>query len=145
MILAEVTETKITVFQWLVPLLAALVVIGVTVELVRRRKLRDEYALVWIGASVALLAFGVYPRLLLLISEWLGVYYLTTLFLLVFAFLCLVILYLSTDISRMANKQCRMIQKISLLENRIRQLEPKDPGKDSEIESEDQESTEAEA
>ncbi len=123
MMLADATGTKIMLFQWLLPLLVALVVIGVTVELVRRRKLRDEYALLWIGASSVLLVFAVYPRLLLIISEWLGVYYLTTLFFMGFGFLCLIILHLSTDLSRMAGKQCRMIQTIGLLENRIHQLE----------------------
>ncbi len=53
-----IAQSDITALQRLVPLVIALAVGAFVVELIRRRKLREEYAMLWICASIALLVFG---------------------------------------------------------------------------------------
>ena len=111
--------------QRLVPVIAALVVMTFTLELIRRRKLREEYAILWIARSVAFLVFAAWPKLLFRIRDYLGVYYLTTVFILAFTFLCLVIIGLSAALSRRADETCRLAQQVALLEKRLADLDSK--------------------
>lgn len=104
-------------------MLAALVVVLTTLELIRRRKLCEKHAMIWLAACAVLVVFAIWPKLLLWISQLLGIYYLTTLFLMVFSFLCLMIIYLTVVISQNSNDTCRIVQKLSLLEQRIEQIE----------------------
>ena len=53
-----------TPLQRIVPLAVAVVIVLFTIELIRRRKLREEYAMLWLAASIVLTLFAVFPRLL---------------------------------------------------------------------------------
>jgi hypothetical protein len=110
--------------QRAVPVVAAVVVMAFTLELIRRRKLREEYALLWIAGSVVFLVFAAWPKLLFRIRDWLGVYYLTAVFILAFTFLCLTIIGLSVALSRRADETCRLAQRLALLEKRLEELDP---------------------
>ncbi|NQT22860.1 MAG: DUF2304 domain-containing protein, partial [Candidatus Omnitrophica bacterium] len=72
-----------------------------TIALIKNRKLREEYAIVWLIAEVMLFIFGLFPALLTMISELLGVYYLTAIFLIAFLFLLIVSFYYSIILSRL--------------------------------------------
>lgn len=120
---------EITPSQHLLPLIAAVLVAGVTIELIRRRKLREEYAMLWIGASVVLLVFAAVPQLLLLIQKQLGVFYLTIVLILSFSFLALVALHLAVIVTRLSEGGRQLTQRVALLERRIEELEgPAEPG-----------------
>ena len=124
MMLAQETARKITFMQRAFPLAAAVLIFVVTVELIRRRKLREEYAMLWVLASVVLLAFAIFPRLLLYLSELLGVFYLTTVVLIAFSFLSLMVLHLSVVASRSADDVRQIAQRLALLEERLERLAP---------------------
>ncbi len=114
--------SEFTLAQRAVPIVAAVAVMAFTLELIRRRKLREEYALLWIAGSVAFLVFAAWPKLLFRIRDWLGVYYLTTVFILGFTFLCLTIIGLSAALSSRADETCRLAQRLALLEKRLEDL-----------------------
>ena len=128
--IAEATWPDITLGQRLLPLAASILITVVTVELVRRRKLREEYAMLWLSASGVLLAFAVFPRLLFYISNLLGLFYLTTMVVLCFSFLALVLVHLAMVVSRMADDSRSMAQRLALMEQRLEQLAGKPLEKD---------------
>ena len=117
--LSLVDEMEITLLQRLLPLAAALVIALVTVELIRRRKLREEYAMLWISASGMLLIFAIFPRLLLYLSVAMGVFYLTTVVVLCFSFLALVLLHLAVMVSRSSEDLRQVAQRLALLESKL--------------------------
>ncbi len=119
---AQVPELSLV--HRLVPIAAALLVLGFTLELIRRRKLREEYAMLWIFSSLIFLVFAIWPELLFWIRGYLGVYYLTAVLILTFTFLCLTIIGLSAALSRRADETCRLAQRMALLEKRLAELDP---------------------
>jgi hypothetical protein len=115
--------------QRVVALVVALVIVAMTVELIRRRKLRERYALLWIGASLVLMAFAVFPSLLWRLSRALGVFYLTTLTILCFAFLSIVMMHIAVAVSRSADDTRRIAQRMAMLERKLEVLlEAKEAG-----------------
>ena len=115
--------------QRVVALVVALVIVAMTVELIRRRKLRERYALLWIGASLVLMAFAAFPSLLWMLSRALGVFYLTTLTILCFAFLSIVMMHIAVAVSRSADDRRRIAQRMAMLERKLEVLlEAKEAG-----------------
>lgn len=99
----------------------ALVTMGLILELVRRKQLREKYALLWLtvgGAGVFLALFrGVLDR----VSIALGISYgPSALFLFAIVFLMLIAAHLSWEVSRLENKTRQLAEEIALM----RALEP---------------------
>ena len=67
----------------------------------------------------AFLAFGLFPQLLWIISDWLGIFYLTTLVLAGFAFFSLVTIHFAMVISRLSNENAKLAQRMVMLEEEI--------------------------
>jgi hypothetical protein len=116
--------------QRILPMLAALLIAAATVELIRRRQLREEHAMLWIFASAVLVVFAIYPPLLWIISEALGLFYLTTVFLLGFSLLSLVLMHISVTVSRISDDKRRIAQRVALLERQIELLRDRCPAPD---------------
>ncbi|MDY6914032.1 MAG: DUF2304 domain-containing protein [Planctomycetota bacterium] len=112
----------ITIHHQVLPLTAAVLIALVTIELVRRRKLREEYAMLWIAASAVLLVFAIFPRLLWYVSGAIGLVYHTTMIILCFSFLSLVVIHLSVIISRNSEDTRQMAQRIAMLERELEEL-----------------------
>ena len=92
-------------------------------ELIRRRKLKEEYSLLWLLSGLVILAFSVFPKMLAVISRTIGVYYLTALFLISFSFLLLIVLHFSTVISRLSEQNKELAQELSILEFKFKELQ----------------------
>jgi len=99
-----------------------LLLVGV-LELVRRRKLTEEYSFLWILCSLALVILSVRRDLLDASARWLGVYYppmvlLMLLILMVFvASLCF-----SVIVSRQRQQIERLIEETAILAAEVREL-----------------------
>ncbi|MHC4718096.1 MAG: DUF2304 domain-containing protein [Planctomycetota bacterium] len=122
---------RVEPIRMILPLAAALLISVVTFELIRRRRLREEYAMLWVAASAVLLVLAVFPRLFLGISRLLDVDYRTTVMLIGFSFLSLMVIHLSVVASRSADDTRTTAQRVALLEDRLRQLESEPSGKES--------------
>jgi hypothetical protein len=109
----------LTVTQRIIPVVVALLIVASTVELIRRRKLREEYAILWLMASAVLVIFAVFPRLLWIISKALGVYYITMMMIACFAFLSLVVIHYAMAISRLSESNRQLAQRLALLEQSL--------------------------
>jgi hypothetical protein len=101
----------------------ALSMLALVIELVRRRKLREEYALVWLGTGVALL-------LLAWQHQWLSWFQnlisakspVSALFFGGFVFLMWLCLLLSVRLSKMSFRVKSLVQKMGLLEKQLADL-----------------------
>lgn len=89
-------------------------------RLVRARQLRSKYALLWLVIGVMLLPLAVVPGVLNTVSEWLGVLYSPTIFvLLAIGFLFLVVVHYSWELSRLENRTRTLAEELALLRTRL--------------------------
>jgi hypothetical protein len=108
----------------LVAIFATVVLFLVVLELVRRRRLLERYALVWLGSAVVLLALAVWKGLLSSVSSAVGIFYPpAALFVIAFGFILVLLLHFSTAVSRLTDQSKVLAQRLALLENRQRELE----------------------
>lgn len=103
--------------------LASLGLIIVVLELIRRRRLRERYALLWLLTGLVLLALSVWRSGLNTIAGWAGVngYPPAVLFAVGMLFVILVLLHYSTVVSRLADQNTVLAQRLALLEAELRE------------------------
>jgi hypothetical protein len=96
----------------------------IVLELVRRRRLKEEYSLLWLLTVVVLLALSLWRSSLDLIAKLVGIFYPpTALFVVGFGFVLLLLLYFSIIISKLSGENNNLTQRLSILDWRVRQLE----------------------
>ena len=105
------------------------------IDLVRRRKLTEEYSFIWILCAVALLVLSLWRDILHVTARWLGVYYPPAVLLLVLIFFVFVAsLYFSVVISGQRRQIERLVEEVALLDQRLREAEgDKQAGQESGI------------
>ena len=104
--------------------IASLVLLFGVLELVRRRRLREKYALLWILTAIVLLILSVWRGAVTSIATALGVSYGPTILFAVGAlFVLVVLLHYSTVISALTDRTVTLAQKVASLEQRINELE----------------------
>jgi len=110
--------------QKVVAVAIALVILVLIVELVRRRKLREEYSVLWICTGVGIFVLGMWYGLLQKITAFIGAALPTsTLFFFALIFLVLLSLQFSVRISALQDQIKELSQKIALLDVK----EPEEP------------------
>jgi hypothetical protein len=101
--------------------LASVLLILVVLELIRSRRLRERYALLWLATGVVLLVLSLWRNGLNTIAGWFGVrgYPPAVLFAVGVLFILLVLLHYSTVISKLADQNVVLAQRLALLEQRL--------------------------
>lgn len=95
----------------------------VVLELVRRRWLRERYALLWLLTGLSLMLFSWKRSLVEGLAHTLGIYYApSALFLLGFFFLLLLNLQYAVALSRQSEMVVRLAQEVALLRQEIIEL-----------------------
>jgi hypothetical protein len=112
-----VTPVRVTI----VGVVASLLLILVVLELVRGRRLKERYALLWLATGIALLVLSAWRDGLNTIAGWLGVtgYPPAVLFAVATLFIFLVLLHYSTVISKLTDENVELAQRVALLEERV--------------------------
>ena len=107
--------------------IASILLILIVFELIRSRRLRERYALLWLATGVALLILSAWRGGLNTIAGWVGVstYPPAVLFAVATVFILAVLLHYSTVISRLSEQNTILAQRLAILENRLREAEPK--------------------
>jgi hypothetical protein len=101
---------------------ASALLLVLVIELVRRRRLVERYALVWLGGVAAVFVLSVWSGLLRSISSALGIHYPpSALFLIAVGFAVMLLLHFSVTISRLSDQTKVLAQRLALLEERVRQ------------------------
>jgi hypothetical protein len=118
-ILAAQTPLKVTA----VAVVVSLVLVGIVFELIRSRRLRERYALLWLLTGLVLLVLSAWRGGLNTIAGWVGVrgYPPAVLFAVGLLFVILVLLHYSTVISRLSDQNTILAQRLALLEARLRE------------------------
>ena len=102
--------------QKILALIFGLGLLIVIVELVRRRKLKEEYSLLWILAGIAVLVVGLSNTLLLGITRFIGAGFpASTLFFFGIFFVVALSLQFSVKISKLETKVKNLAQEMALL------------------------------
>ena len=102
---------------------ASFLLLVVVFELIRSRRLRERYALLWLLTGTVLLALSVWRDGLNTIASWFGVEtYLPAILGAVGAlFILAVLLHYSTVISRLSDQNTILAQRLALLEQQQRE------------------------
>lgn len=103
--------------------LISLVFFLVTFELIRKRFLREEYAILWLLTSLAIAVLSLWPGLVPILSKLTGFYYLTVLVAIISIFLIALLMHYSIVISKVKEVNKELIQRYALLERKIREME----------------------
>jgi hypothetical protein len=91
-------------------------------ELVRRRQLREKYALLWAAVAIVVIPLALFPRLLDTVSHSVGVVSGVSLVLFLgLVFLLLVCIHLSWEVSRLEEETRTLAEEIALLRTEIRE------------------------
>jgi hypothetical protein len=91
-------------------------VLFLVLELIRRGRLKERYALLWLFAGFVLFILSVSRGPLETLSHLIGIYYPPSLlFLIAFVFLLLITLHFSAVISGLSEKNKRLAQEVALL------------------------------
>ncbi len=108
----------------LVAILGATLLLLVVLEMVRRRRLMERYALLWLLSAIVLLALGIWTGALRTISHAIGVIYPpNALFFIGIGFILLLLLHFSSAVSRLNEQSEILAQRLALLEERLRRQE----------------------
>src|SRR5437899_10727226 len=105
--------------------IASVVLLVIVFELIRSRRLRERYGLLWLLTGVVLLVLSAWRGGLNTIAGCFGVrgYPPAVLFAVGLLFVILVLLHYSTVISRLSDQNVILAQRLALLESRFRERE----------------------
>jgi hypothetical protein len=118
-----------TLLQQRIELIILVVVIcGLIFELVRRKRLMERYAILWLMAGGTLLVLTLWKGLLTTLSHAAGISYLpSALFAVAFLFVLVMLVHFSMTVSRLSDQNTVLAQRLALLQQR---LDQEDVGRD---------------
>jgi len=108
--------------QRIVLLVLGLGFLAVTLNLIRKRRLRKEYAVLWVVTSAMILLFVLLPGVLLRVAAWLNPNHVVLMLLIVFVFLAAIVLHHSVVISRLSEREKEVSQELTLLKDELEKL-----------------------
>jgi hypothetical protein len=96
-------------------LLVTLLSVGFILQLVRTRKLRAKYSILWLSIGVVLIGLSAWPDLLDRVSDWLGISYGPATFLLgAVTLLFLIVIHFSFELSRLEERTRSLAEELAL-------------------------------
>jgi hypothetical protein len=107
----------------------SIILLLITFELIRKKRLREEYAILWLFTGIAVLVFSLWPGFFLsqFFVKITGIFYLSAVVLIAFSFLLLIVLHFSVVISKLTSQQKDLAQRYALLELELNELKRCDP------------------
>ncbi len=104
--------------------LLALAIVALVIEMLRRKKLREKYAVLWLVVGVATLVLAAFPRLLNIVAEYVGVQVPSNLlFAMSILMLLGVCLHLSWEISVVEDETRTLAEEVAILRTQLEALE----------------------
>jgi len=104
----------------------SVLLLAVILELVRRGRFKERYALLWLASALFGLMVGVFPGIIVWIARILHVQFLTVVFGLAFVFFLGLILSFCVVISQLSEQNRELAQELALLANRVKTIEDAD-------------------
>ena len=108
----------------LVSLLAAVALLLIVLELVRRRRLLERYALLWLLAALVMLGLAGWGGALERLARVFGIIYApNALFFVAVGFIVVLLLHFSAAVSRLTDQSKVLAQRLAIMEQRMRRME----------------------
>jgi hypothetical protein len=103
--------------------LLALAIVGLVAEMLRRKKLREKYAIWWLVVGIATLVLAAFPQLLVYIAKVVGVQLPSNLlFILSILMLLGVCLHLSWEISVVEEETRALAEEVAILRIQVERI-----------------------
>ena len=100
--------------------LASIALVLYILEMVRRRKLREEYSILWLFGGLVMLVLVVRRDWLDAAARAVGIFYAPSfLFLVAILFILLILVHFSITVSRLYKMNKQMAQELALVKNRV--------------------------
>jgi Uncharacterized conserved protein (DUF2304) len=101
--------------------IASLLLLLIVFELIRSRRLRERYAILWLVTGLVLLVLSAWRDALNSIAGWVGVttYPPAVLFAVATIFILMVLLHYSTVLSKLSDENVVLAQRLALLEQDV--------------------------
>lgn len=107
-----------------VPFILALLIVGIVLEMLRRKQLREKYAVLWLIVGIATLVLAAFPRLLNIVAQFIGVQLPSNLlFILSILLLLGVCLHLSWEISVVEEETRTLAEEVAILRAQLEKIE----------------------
>ena len=106
----------------LVPLALALLITVAVFEMIRRRRLREEFATMWLSGAIILMALAIFPDILFWLQDIFQTNFLTLVMLIGFGMVSLILLHLTMISSEQASKIRRLAQRLALQSQQLELL-----------------------
>jgi SNF family Na+-dependent transporter len=104
--------------------IGSVVLLVLIIELTRRRKIREQYALIWLTIGFLILGFSIFKKTLDWLARWAGIYYAPSLLIVLIVFFGVALgIHFTLVISKLAEDNKKLIQEIGLLKNKVENLE----------------------
>lgn len=117
-----------SIASYIFGILAALLTLGVVIEMLRRRRLRERHTVWWVVAGLLALLVGVFPGILQWAADVVGVGVPTNLvFFVSIAVLFLVCIQHSAELTVLESKTRTLVEMSALQDLRISELESRMP------------------
>ncbi|WP_240044040.1 DUF2304 domain-containing protein [Plantibacter flavus] len=109
---------------YILGIVGALLTLGIVIEMLRRRSLRERHAVWWLIAGLLALVIGVFPQVLVWAAQLIGVEIPTNLVFFVSIFiLFLVSIQHSSELTTLEQRSRTLAEESALQDLRIRELE----------------------
>lgn len=113
-------------YQYLFGVFAALATLGIVVEMLRRRRLRERHAIWWLIAGSLALLVSIFPTLLTSTARYLGFEVPANFaFFIAVLVLFIVALQTSSELTKVESHNRRLAEQIALLEIEIKEIQVK--------------------
>jgi len=108
----------------IVAILASGLLLLLVLELVRRRRFLERYAILWLLSAIVMLGLAIWKGLLSTLANAIGIIYPpNALFVIAFGFVLVLLLHFSLAVSRLSDQTKVLAQRLALLEKRMRDAE----------------------
>jgi hypothetical protein len=112
-------ETRVQI----VAIVGALGLLVVVLEMVRRRRLLERYALLWLFSALVILGLAIWRGALEEVARAVGIYSPpNALFFIALGFVLVLLLHFSAAVSRLSDQSKVLAQRQAILEQRLRRL-----------------------
>jgi hypothetical protein len=108
--------------QRIVLLVLGFGLLGLTLNLIRQRRLREEYAVLWILTSIVILLLVLFSSALFSVAAWMNLDHTVLMLLIVFVFLAAIVLHYSVVISKHSEREKGLSQEVALLKDELEKL-----------------------
>ena len=110
----------------IIAILGTIFLLGLILEMVRRRQVAENYALLWLLTAVALLILSLWRELLDVLASLMGIFYPpAALFVIGFGFFLLIMLQFSVIITKLSRKNKDLAQHVGILNWKLNEQEKK--------------------